>query len=127
MAHGHGGFEFIHHSDPNSPSHIKHPTLKEYWVTYFALLALLVVTVALYLYTNFGPAINIVMAMAVAILKAFLVVRNFMNVKGGTKLIFLWAVLGFIWFILMFGIFMDYLTRQWVDQSGWQPLPYMLR
>jgi cytochrome c oxidase subunit IV len=127
MDHGHGA-ERIGHSDPNSPFHIKHPSLTLFFQTYLLLLFLLVVTVALY-YVDISKAWgwvgwNIVIAMIVAIVKAALVVRNFMNVKGGTKLILLWAVIGFIWLPLMVGIFMDYNTRTWVDQSGWQPLSY---
>jgi caa(3)-type oxidase subunit IV len=127
MDHGHGGVR-VGHSDPNSPYHVKHPSLGLFFATYFILLFLLIVTVALY-YVDISKALgwvgwNIVIAMVVAVIKAAFVVRNFMNVKGGTKLILLWAVIGFIWLPLMVGIFMDYNTRVWVDQSGWQPLSY---
>lgn len=127
MDHGHGGPR-IGHSDPNSPYNVKHPPFALFVQTYFILLFLLIVTVALY-YVDISKALgwvgwNIVIAMVVAVIKAAFVVRNFMNVKGGTKLILLWAVIGFIWLPLMIGIFMDYNTRAWVDQSGWQPLSY---
>ncbi|GAB4456590.1 MAG: hypothetical protein OHK0029_14840 [Armatimonadaceae bacterium] len=131
MAHGHGGhggFEFIHHSDPSNPFHIKHPDLKTYFLTYLALMFLLAVTVGLYFIDLSHlvpiPGINLIVALIVAVIKAGLVVTFFMNIKGGTRLIYLWALLGFIWLLLMGGIFMDYLTRQAVDQSGWQTLPY---
>jgi hypothetical protein len=42
--------------------------------------------------------------------KAFLVIRNFMNLRGSTPLTVLWAALGFIWLLLMGGIFLDYRT-----------------
>jgi cytochrome c oxidase subunit IV len=127
MASGHGEPQ-IAHSNPNSPFYIHHPTPGLFFATYLALLVLLVITVALYYFDmnhiTGWVGTNVVVAMIVAIIKAFLVVRNFMNVKGGTKLILLWAVIGFIWLPLMIGIFMDYQTRGWIDQSGWQPLSY---
>lgn len=126
--HGHGGFEFVHHGDPNNPFHTRHPSPMLYHITFGLLLVLLVVTVALY-YVDLSkiipiPGINLIVALIVAVTKAALVVRNFMNVQGGTKLTFLWAILGFIWLLLMGGIFMDYLSRSWVDQSGWQDTPF---
>jgi caa(3)-type oxidase subunit IV len=127
--HGHAA-EAAHagvHGDPNSPFHIHHPNVRTYLVTYVALVILLIVTVVIYyfdaqLYVHI-PGINLILAMIVGITKAYLVIRNFMNVKGSTKLTFLWAVLGFIWLLLMAGIFVDYQTRSWVDQSGWQLVP----
>jgi cytochrome c oxidase subunit IV len=130
MAHGHDGHggEHIGRTDPSSPFYIKHPPYLLFLSTYLWLVGLLVVTVWLYT-VDISKALgwvgwNIVVAMIVAVIKAALVVRNFMNVRGGTKLILLWAVIGFIWLSLMIGIFMDYRTRAWVDQSGWQPLSY---
>ena len=62
--------------------------------------------------------LNFVIAMIVATAKAYLVVRNFMNVKGSTKLTFLWAMLGFIWLMLMAGVFLDSQNRP--HQGGWE-------
>ena len=130
MAHGsgHGSFEFVHHADPNNKFHIVHADPKTYHITLGLLMLLLVVTVWLYSIDLSKiipiPGINLIVAMIVAVTKAALVVRNFMNVKGGTQLVFLWAILGFIWLLLMGGIFMDYISRAWVDQSGWQATPF---
>ena len=71
---------------------------------------------------NLG-AYNNAVAMAIAMLKATLVVWFFMQVKYGSKLTWLWAGIGFIWFLLMFGILMDYGTRQWIPIKGWEALP----
>jgi len=68
---------------------------------------------------NLG-AFNNVIAMAIAITKAALVVLFFMQVKYGTRLTWLWAGLGFVWFLLMFGITSDYITRNWIPVQGWQ-------
>jgi cytochrome c oxidase subunit 4 len=119
--HGHG---HTAHGDPNSPFHIHHPPLITYFVIYGVLLFLLAVTVGLY-YVDLNRATgwswpNIIVALIVAIIKATLVVLFFMNVRGSTRLTWLWAALGFIWLLLMGGIFMDYQSRAWIDSTGWQ-------
>jgi caa(3)-type oxidase subunit IV len=70
-----------------------------------------------------GHALNLIIALSIASLKVWLVVNFFMNARGGTKLIGVWAALGFIWLPLMGGIFMDYSTRHWVPSPGWQYTP----
>lgn len=101
---------------------IKHPKPLLYWQTFWYLMFMLVVTVALYwfdLSKSLGwVGWNLVIAMLVASAKAYAVVRNFMNVRGSTRLTFLWAVLGFFWFLLMFGILIDYRSRP--SQGGWE-------
>lgn len=124
-AHGHG-HDHPAHGDPNSPFHIHHPPVRVYVLTYIALLVLLGITVGLY-YVDLSKLLgwsgwNLIVAMIVAITKAALVVLLFMNVRGSTRLTWLWAAIGFIWLLLMSGIFMDYLSRGWLDSSGWQPL-----
>ncbi len=71
-------------------------------------------------FINLGAANNFI-SMGIAITKALLVILFFMQVKYGTKLTWLWASLGFIWFLLMFGISSDYVTRKWIPVPGWQP------
>jgi cytochrome c oxidase subunit IV len=117
-----------HDSHGHGPVHpavevIDHPKPLLYWQTYAGLFVLLIVTVLLY-YIDLSAAMkwvgwNFVVAMIVASIKAYLVVRNFMNVKGSTKLTFLWAVLGFVWLMLMAGVFIDYRSRP--HQGGWEP------
>ena len=63
---------------------------------------------------------NIPIALAIAVTKATLVVLFFMGVKYGTKLTMLWASVGFIWFLLMFGTLGDYVSRNWIHlPQGW--------
>lgn len=122
MASTHG--KGAHFAPAGAPiERIKHPGLTLYFVTYGVLLALLVVTVVLYSF-DISKLMgwvgwNIVVALIVAVIKAAFVIWNFMNVRGGTKLIWLWAALGFIWLLLMGFIFMDYLFRP--TPPGWQP------
>jgi caa(3)-type oxidase subunit IV len=102
----------------------KHPSAMTYHLTFGFLLFMLVVTVILY-YIDLDrktgiTGVNLVVALLVAVSKATAVVLFFMNTRGGTKLTWLWAALGFIWALLMGGIFMDYESRGWVAHDGWQ-------
>lgn len=95
-----------------------------YFIVYIALMVLLAATVGAY-YVDLNRLTglhwpNLILALLIAISKATLVVLFFMNVRGSTRLTWLWAALGFIWLLLMGGIFMDYQSRAWVDSSGWQ-------
>jgi cytochrome c oxidase subunit IV len=105
------------HDDHGGHAHHITPVSK-LLVTYGWLLVFMVLTVVASKW-NLGVMNNAV-AMAIAITKAVLVVLIFMGVKYGTKLTWLWAALGFIWFLLMFGILSDYISREWVPIAGWQ-------
>jgi caa(3)-type oxidase subunit IV len=112
---------------------IRHQSVATYWKT-FGLLAFCMVATIVFgkidLATTvfsanplMGHALNLIIALAIASFKVWLVVNFFMNARGGTKLIGVWAALGFIWLPLMGGIFMDYSTRHWVPSPGWQYTP----
>lgn len=62
-------------------------------------------------------------ALGIAIFKAVAVVRIFMGAKYTTKLIKIYAVGGFVWFLLLFIMFFDYGTRHWEQVRGWEPVP----
>jgi caa(3)-type oxidase subunit IV len=64
---------------------------------------------------------NNLVAMLIAGTKAVLVILIFMNVKNGSKLVKLYAVSGFVWLILVFTMFSDYMTRKWEPVQGWNP------
>src|SRR5579871_513721 len=49
-----------------------------------------------------GTMLNNIVAMAIAVMKALLVISFFMGVKYATKLTKLWAMAGFVGFALMF-------------------------
>jgi cytochrome c oxidase subunit 4 len=66
--------------------------------------------------------LNNVVAVSIACAKAALVVLFFMGVKYSTNLTKLFAVMGFVWFLLMFFIFADYATRRWEPVRGWAPV-----
>ena len=94
--------------------------LSVYFKTFAALLVGLALTV-LAAGVHIGPEgtsfFNNVVAMTIAVAKAVLVVLYFMHVRYGTRLVWMWAASGFVWFLLLFIAFCDYLTRVFVP--GW--------
>jgi cytochrome c oxidase subunit 4 len=111
------------HGDVEQHSHHVQP--KVYFLVYGILMCLLILTVVMY-YVDLSVAThwvgtNVVIALVIAVIKAALVVLFFMNVLYSSRLTWLWAGLGFVWLLLMSGIFMDYLTRAWTQPSGWNP------
>ena len=89
------------------PGHVVNPYL-------FVLLALLALTGATYgvALVDFGHPWSDLAALAIALVKASLVVFFFMHVRGSTVLIKVAALGGFFWLMIFFAlIFTDYLTR----------------
>ena len=91
--------------------------VKTYVATFVALLILTAITY-LVATQDFGW-LNTPIALAVAFLKATLVVIYFMGLRYNTPLTKTVAVGGFFWLIILFGITMtDYLTRTWIGVPG---------
>src|SRR5256885_15662947 len=89
-------------------------TKRTYYIVFAALMALLVVTVVA-AFLPWGSRIGIVIAMAVAIVKATLVVLYFMHVKGSSGLTKVFVVAGLAWLaILMSLTLIEYHTRPWL-------------
>jgi cytochrome c oxidase subunit 4 len=82
--------------------------------------ALLVLTAATYIVATFDfGMMNTPIALAVAILKASLVVIYCMGVRYNTPLTKVMVISGFFWLLIMFGLTLnDYLTRAWVGAAG---------
>jgi len=89
--------------------------------TYVAIfVALLVLTGVTYLVAlqDFGW-MNTPIALAVALVKASLVVIYFMGVRYNTPLTKVTVVAGFFWLFILFGLTLnDYLTRGWLNVPG---------
>jgi cytochrome c oxidase subunit 4 len=102
-----------------SDSHSQHVvTPISTYVTIFV--SLLVLTAVTYLVAtqDFGW-MNTPIALAVAILKATLVVVYFMGVRYNTPLTKVVVVAGFFWLFILFGLTLnDYLTRPWIGVPG---------
>jgi cytochrome c oxidase subunit IV len=87
-------------------------TRKTYFSIFGALMVLTAVTVAV-AYFDLG-AMNTVVALAIAVLKATLVILFFMHVKYSNKLTKLVVISGFFWFLILVGLTLsDYLSRGW--------------
>ena len=84
--------------------------VRTYALTLFALLFLMALTIGIS-FVPLGHIGNNIAAMAIACIKASLVFSIFMGVAWGTKLLKFWALLGFVWMLLIFGILIDYATR----------------
>lgn len=63
--------------------------------------------------------LNNIVAMGIAAVKAIAVIQIFMGVKFASNAIKTYAILGFVWFTLMFIMFTDYGTRHWEAVKGW--------
>src|SRR5688572_20035816 len=89
--------------------------------TYVAVfVALLVLTAATYVVATFDFGwLNTPVALAVAVLKASLVIIYFMGVRYNTPLTKVVVVAGFFWLFILFGLTLnDYLTRSWIGVAG---------
>jgi cytochrome c oxidase subunit 4 len=105
-----------HEVTVSGATHVSNPVVL--WVVWVALVILLGITYAASK-QDFG-SFNIVIAVLIAVAKTALVVLYFMGVKYNSRLTWLWAALGFIWMLLLFGTMNDYITRQWVRlPEGW--------
>jgi cytochrome c oxidase subunit IV len=83
-----------------------------YFKIFGALMVLTALTVSL-AYVDLGQ-FNIVVALAVAIVKASLVVMFFMHLKYESHLTKVVLGAGVFWLVLLLGIIMDYVTRSWM-------------
>ena len=89
-----------------------HPA-KLYWRNCAALMALLALTWTVG-YVDLGM-FNVIVALAIAIIKALLVVLFFMHIKGASRVLHLAAGIGVIWLLIMLALTLsDYFTRGWV-------------
>jgi cytochrome c oxidase subunit 4 len=94
------------------------PPVKFYTVTLIWLMILLVLTVGAG-YLQIGSAtVGIIIALTIAVIKATIVILNFMHVRFSSKLAWLWAGMGFVWLLIMFAFaFGDYVSRH--PEQGW--------
>jgi cytochrome c oxidase subunit 4 len=92
--------------------HVAPKTL--YYAVFAALLVGTAMTVAA-AFVDMGAMNNVVM-LTIACVKAALVVLFFMHVRWGTRLTWVVVVSGFFWLLILFGLTMtDYMSRGWVE------------
>jgi cytochrome c oxidase subunit IV len=88
-----------------------------YVLVFLALLVLTAATTAI-AFIDLGP-LNDVAMLAIAVLKASLVVLIFMHVRYSGKLTALVVSGGLLWLLIMLGLTLqDYLTRGWLGVPG---------
>jgi cytochrome c oxidase subunit IV len=91
--------------------------LRVYLSVFISLLVLTAVTVAV-AFLDLG-ALNNVVALGIAAVKATLVVLFFMHVRYATRLTGLVIVAGLFWLVIMVGLTLaDYATRGWLGVAG---------
>jgi cytochrome c oxidase subunit 4 len=84
-----------------------------YVAVFLALLAGTGLTVAA-AFVDMGTMNNVVM-LGIAGIKASLVILFFMHVRWGTRLSWVFAMSGFFWLLILFGVTMtDYMSRGWI-------------
>jgi cytochrome c oxidase subunit 4 len=83
-----------------------------YYGIFGALMVLTALTVGL-AFVNLGT-LNVVVALAVAVVKATLVVLFFMHLKYESHLTKVVLGAGIFWLLLLLGVIMDYVTRSWM-------------
>jgi cytochrome c oxidase subunit 4 len=117
VAHGHLG---AHGSSEAADPHAE-MSMATYVAVFAALMVLLVLTVAV-AFVHLGP-LNLAAALAIAIVKALLVLIFFMHLKVSSRLTKIFVVATFLWLgILFVYTFSDYLSRPWLPMSrGWNP------
>lgn len=101
------------HSDSvgHSPAHHQ-ASLVSYFVVFFVLMILTVITVAVSR-VDLG-AFNTAVAMAIAVAKATVVILWFMHVIHSPKMTWIVVISSFLWLAVLFVLtFSDYLTRHW--------------
>ena len=83
---------------------------KVYLLVFATLLCLTLITVDVAFY-NLG-LLNLYVALSIAMTKATIIVLYFMHVKYSPRLIWVFAIAGLFWLIILFALtFGDYLTR----------------
>ena len=95
----------VEHAEHHLPKNL-------YFVIFGALMVLTAMTVGL-AFVNLGQ-MNIVVALAVAVVKASLVVMFFMHLKYESHLTKVVLGAGVFWLVLLLGIIMDYVTKTWM-------------
>ena len=90
-----------------------------YFLIFGALMVLTVITVAAANFDLGNEAINTSIALAIAVLKAVLVILYFMHVRYSPRLTWVVIAGGFLWLFIMIALTMsDYLTRDWSELPG---------
>ncbi|HYF49239.1 MAG TPA: cytochrome C oxidase subunit IV family protein [Planctomycetota bacterium] len=90
-------------------------SIRTYAIVYLLLMLLMAATIGAH-YLHLGR-MALAAAMAIAIIKAVLVVLYFMHVRYSSHLTWVVSVGAFCWLMILFGLtFNDYIARGWVGE-----------
>ena len=102
----------------------KHTTIVGYWGVFIGLMVLTGATYVAYKLHIENPALNIAVALAIAILKASLVLYFFMHLRESSTIVKATAVTGFVFlFVLLVFVCQDVLSRGVMPEIEPQPWP----
>ena len=92
-----------------------------YFIVWIALLVLLAATVALS-YVHLGE-LNVIATLAIAAIKAIMIILYFMHVRYGPRLVWVFVGAGFFWLAILFALALgDYYTRIYMPMpTNWNP------
>ncbi len=94
-----------------------HVPPRVYWWVFIALMVLLGATVGAS-YIDMG-VLNPIVALGIAAIKAALVALFFMHIRYGSRVSWLFAGAGLVWFAIMIILTMsDYVSRGWLAAVG---------
>jgi cytochrome c oxidase subunit 4 len=106
-----------HHEDLHSEGSRHGDSLGTYLAVFVALMVLLIITLVVSFF-HFGIW-NWIIALTIALIKAFLVVWFFMHVRHTKHLTWVFAGVGFVFLgLLISGVLSDVFSRDWTDRSG---------
>jgi cytochrome c oxidase subunit 4 len=120
-----GGAQTAQYDTNHEDDHHHIVPLTTYYKIFGALMVLLLITVGAAEFDfneRIGPSfawMNIIVALAVAVTKAYLIVAYFMHVKFSSRLIALFSVAAYFFVAIMFlETYGDYFTRHWINNAG---------
>jgi cytochrome c oxidase subunit 4 len=131
MAHSKAAAHDSHHSNPHiedthDPGHHIVP-VSTYIKVILSLMVLLIITLAAAAvdFSAMAPgnaffgALNIIIAMTIAVIKAVLIILYFMHVRYSSKLVWVFAGAAFYWVVILFVLTMtDYMSRYMTNYPG---------
>lgn len=131
MAHSKTSHDSHHHvtdqiADTHESSHHIVP-VKTYVIVILSLMVLLIITLgaaavdfsAMVPNNPFFAALNIIIAMTIAVIKAVIIILFFMHVRYSSKLVWVFAGAAFYWVVILFVLTMtDYMSRYMTHYPG---------
>jgi len=89
-----------------------------FYATIFGALLVLTLSTAGAAFIDLGGNLNTIVALAIATVKALLVILFFMHVRNSSRLTWVFVGAGFFWILILLTLTMtDPLTRDWLETT----------